>query len=124
MTAIRTLIADDEPLARQRLRKLLEAEPDIEVIGECPDGESAVAAVVESGGRTQACSLLAILIIAAIALFAGGLFSFVPEAALAGVLMFIALRICRVDTMRKIYLNGGIEILLVIASAAQRRQPA
>jgi MFS superfamily sulfate permease-like transporter len=76
------------------------------------------AAVVESGGRTQACSLLAILIIAVIALFAGGLFSFVPEAALAGVLMFIALRICRVDTMRRIYLNGGIEILLVIASAA------
>ncbi len=76
------------------------------------------AAVVESGGRSQACSLLAILIIAVIVLFAGGLFSFVPEAALAGVLMFIALRICRIDTIRKIYLNGGIEILLVIASAA------
>jgi MFS superfamily sulfate permease-like transporter len=76
------------------------------------------AAVVESDGRTQACSLLAILIIAVIVLFAGGLFSYVPEAALAGVLMFIALRICRVDTMRKIYLNGGVEILLVIASAA------
>ena len=76
------------------------------------------AAVVELGGRTQACSLLAILIIAAIALFAGSLFSYVPEAALAGVLMFIALRICRVDTMRRIYRNGGVEILLVIASAA------
>jgi len=76
------------------------------------------AAVVESDGRTQACSLLAILIIAAIALFAGGLFSYVPEAALAGVLMFIALRICRVDTMRRIYQHGGTEILLVIASAA------
>jgi sulfate permease, SulP family len=76
------------------------------------------AAVVESGGRSQACSLLAILIIAAIVLFAGGLFSYVAEAALAGVLMFIALRICRIDTMRRIYLNGGIEILLVIASAA------
>ncbi|MBV9631389.1 MAG: SulP family inorganic anion transporter [Xanthobacteraceae bacterium] len=76
------------------------------------------AAVVESGGRSQACSLLAILIIAVIVLFAGGLFSFVPEAALAGVLMFIALRICRIDTIRKIYLNGGMETLLVIASAA------
>jgi sulfate permease, SulP family len=76
------------------------------------------AAVVESGGRSQACSLLAILLIAVIVLFAGGLFSFVPEAALAGVLMFIALRICRIDIIRKIYLNGGIEILLVIASAA------
>ncbi|MBV9628909.1 MAG: SulP family inorganic anion transporter, partial [Xanthobacteraceae bacterium] len=76
------------------------------------------AAVVESGGRSQACSLLAILIIAVIVLFAGRLFSYVPEAALAGVLIFIALRICRIDTMRRIYLHGGIEILLVLASAA------
>ncbi|MBV9236117.1 MAG: SulP family inorganic anion transporter, partial [Xanthobacteraceae bacterium] len=68
--------------------------------------------------RSQACSLLAILIIAVIVLFAGRLFSYVPEAALAGVLIFIALRICRIDTMRRIYLHGGIEILLVLASAA------
>jgi MFS superfamily sulfate permease-like transporter len=76
------------------------------------------AAVVESGGRSQACGLLAIAIIAAIVLFAGSAFSFVPEAALAGVLMFIALRICRVDTIRRIYLRGGGEIVLVAASAA------
>ena len=31
---IRTLIVDDEPLARERLRTLLQHEPDIEVIGE------------------------------------------------------------------------------------------
>jgi two-component system LytT family response regulator len=47
VTAIRTLIVDDEPLARQRLRKLLEAESDVEVIAECEDGESAIAAVAE-----------------------------------------------------------------------------
>jgi two-component system LytT family response regulator len=41
---IRTLIADDEPLARARLRQLLENEPDIEIIGECADGREAVAA--------------------------------------------------------------------------------
>jgi MFS superfamily sulfate permease-like transporter len=76
------------------------------------------AAVVESGGRSQACSLLAIAIIAAIVLFAGSAFSYVPQAALSGVLMFIALRIVRVDTMRRIYRSGGGEILLVIASAA------
>jgi two-component system LytT family response regulator len=40
---LRVLIVDDEPLGRQRLRALLEAEPDVEVIGECGDGTSAVA---------------------------------------------------------------------------------
>jgi two-component system, LytTR family, response regulator len=42
---IRTLIVDDEPLARQRLRRLLEADPDIAVLGECGDGQQAVAAL-------------------------------------------------------------------------------
>jgi two-component system LytT family response regulator len=40
--ALRVLIVDDEPLGRQRLRALLEAEPDVVVIGECCDGPSAV----------------------------------------------------------------------------------
>jgi two-component system LytT family response regulator len=39
---IRTLLVDDEPLARERLRKLLEAEPDIDLIGECADGQEAL----------------------------------------------------------------------------------
>jgi two-component system LytT family response regulator len=42
---IRTVIADDEPLARERLRALLDAEPDIEVARECRDGNEAVAAI-------------------------------------------------------------------------------
>ena len=42
---IRTLIVDDEPLARERLRGLLEAEPDVEIVGECADGQQAVAAI-------------------------------------------------------------------------------
>ena len=40
---IRTLIVDDEPLARQRVRKLLEADSDISILGECSDGKQAVA---------------------------------------------------------------------------------
>src|SRR5260221_14588633 len=44
---IRTLIIDDEPLARERLRKLLEDEPEIEVIGECSDRREALAAIQE-----------------------------------------------------------------------------
>ena len=39
-TSIRTLIADDEPLARERMRSLLHAEIDFEVVGECADGHS------------------------------------------------------------------------------------
>ena len=39
-TMIRTLIADDEPLARERLRSLLEAETDFQIVGECADGRS------------------------------------------------------------------------------------
>lgn len=39
---IRTLIVDDEPLARQRVRLLLDEEPDVEIIGESRDGFEAV----------------------------------------------------------------------------------
>ena len=39
---IRTLIVDDEPLARQGIRSFLAAEPDVEVVGDCADGAEAV----------------------------------------------------------------------------------
>ncbi len=42
---IRTLLADDEPLARERLRSLLHAAPDIDLIAECVDGADAVAGI-------------------------------------------------------------------------------
>jgi len=42
---IRTLIVDDEPLARDRLRQLLQDEKNIEITGECADGLEAVAAI-------------------------------------------------------------------------------
>jgi DNA-binding LytR/AlgR family response regulator len=42
---IRTLIVDDEPLARDRIRHLLKDDPEIEVVGEAGDGRDAVAAV-------------------------------------------------------------------------------
>ncbi len=44
---IRTLVIDDEPLAREHLRGLLASRDDIEVIGECGDGASAEAAIRE-----------------------------------------------------------------------------
>jgi two-component system LytT family response regulator len=45
MTALRTLIVDDEPPARQRIRELLAVDPDVELIGECATGEEAVRAL-------------------------------------------------------------------------------
>lgn len=42
---IRALIVDDEPLARQRIRLLLDREPDVEIISECANGEEALAAL-------------------------------------------------------------------------------
>jgi two-component system LytT family response regulator len=42
---IRTLIVDDEPLGRERVRGLLAEDPEIEIIGECKDGREAVAAI-------------------------------------------------------------------------------
>jgi two-component system LytT family response regulator len=44
---IRALIADDEPLARERLRQLIESEPEIELVAECSDGAQAVIAIEE-----------------------------------------------------------------------------
>lgn len=39
---IRVLLVDDEPLVRSGLRAIVEAEPDIEVVGEADDGAAAV----------------------------------------------------------------------------------
>ena len=42
MKRIRVLIADDHKIVRQGIRKLLEAEPDLEVVGEALDGREVV----------------------------------------------------------------------------------
>jgi DNA-binding NarL/FixJ family response regulator len=39
---VKVLLADDQPLLRTGFRMILEAEPDIEVVGEAGDGETAV----------------------------------------------------------------------------------
>ena len=45
MKHIRTLIVDDEPAARNRIARLLATEPDIELVGECRNGQEAIEAV-------------------------------------------------------------------------------
>lgn len=44
--AIRTLIVDDEPLARQGLRVRLERESDVAIVGEAEDGPSAAQSIL------------------------------------------------------------------------------
>jgi len=48
-TKIRTVIVDDEELARERIQSLLGAQPDVEIVGVCADGPTAV----ETIDRTQ-----------------------------------------------------------------------
>jgi DNA-binding NarL/FixJ family response regulator len=42
---VRVLIADDHPIVREGLRRLLSLEDDVEIVGEAADGESTVALV-------------------------------------------------------------------------------
>lgn len=43
--AVRVLIVDDEPHAREGLRRIVSARPGFTVAGECGDGESAISAI-------------------------------------------------------------------------------
>ncbi|MBC8089297.1 MAG: response regulator transcription factor [Phycisphaerae bacterium] len=47
MSNVRVLVVDDESLARQRIRRLLQAEPDVEVVGEASTGREAVQCIAE-----------------------------------------------------------------------------
>jgi two-component system LytT family response regulator len=44
---IRTLIVDDEPLARERVKRFLRDEHDVEIIGECANGKEAIVSIKE-----------------------------------------------------------------------------
>ena len=44
---MRVVIADDERIARHRLRHLLETEPDVEIAAECANGKEAIRAICE-----------------------------------------------------------------------------
>lgn len=46
-TKIRVLLVDDEALAREMIREMLESDRDAEIIGECINGEEAITAIKE-----------------------------------------------------------------------------
>jgi len=45
---IRAVLVDDEPLARRGLLRFLKNDPEVEVVDECVDGESAVATILST----------------------------------------------------------------------------
>lgn len=74
--------------------------------------------VSETGGRTQLSGLFAAAIILALLAFGATLLQHVPNAALGGVLLFVALRIIRLKQIVTIYRQSIAEFLLVVATAA------
>jgi two-component system, LytTR family, response regulator len=44
-SVVRIIIADDEQLARQKLRLLLDSEPEVKVVAECQNGEQTLSAI-------------------------------------------------------------------------------
>src|SRR5262249_44964315 len=90
------------------------------LIGSFPVDSSppSTAIVAESGGRSQIPSLTAVALMVALAALAAGLIAHVPQSALAGILIYIALKLFRLDEIVRIYRHGGLEILLAAASCA------
>ena len=74
--------------------------------------------VAETGGRSQLAGLFAAAIVLALLAFGAALLRHVPEAALGGVLLFVALRIIRFGQIVDIYRSSFGEFMLIVATAA------
>lgn len=74
--------------------------------------------VSETGGRSQLSGLFAAAIVLALLAFGATLLQHVPNAALGGVLLFVALRIIRLRQIVTIYRQSLGEFVLIVATAA------
>ncbi|WGR69809.1 MULTISPECIES: SulP family inorganic anion transporter [unclassified Bradyrhizobium] len=74
--------------------------------------------VAETGGQSQLAGLAAAAIVLALLAFGTGLLRHVPDAALGGILLFVALRIIRAKQIVTIYRQSFSEFLLIVATAA------
>ena len=74
--------------------------------------------VAETGGKSQVAGLAAAAIVLALLAFGTGLLKRVPDAALGGILLFVALRIIRVKQIATIYRQSPAEFLLILATSA------
>jgi sulfate permease, SulP family len=76
------------------------------------------AVVCETGGRSQLAGLVAVAIVVVLLAFGAWLLSRIPNAALAGVLLFVALRIVRVSQIVVIFRQSLGEFLLIVLTSA------
>ena len=75
------------------------------------------AMVAAAGARSQFAGLFAVGVILLLVVFLGFLLAYVPQAALAGVLLTVAVRIFRLDEIRDIFARSLGEFALVAAAA-------
>ncbi len=75
------------------------------------------AIVSETGGRSQLAGLVAVGVIAALMTFGVAVLRHVPNAALSGVLLFVALRIVRVRQIVTVWRQSQPEFWLIVATA-------
>jgi sulfate permease, SulP family len=76
------------------------------------------AVVCETGGRSQLAGLVAAAIVIALLAFGASLLGRIPNAALGGVLLFVALRIVRISQIVAIYRQSLGEFLLIVSTSA------
>jgi MFS superfamily sulfate permease-like transporter len=76
------------------------------------------AITAEVGARSQAAGLLAVAIVLLLASFGTALLAHVPEAALGGMLLFVAQRIFRWSIFREVYRRAPGEFALIVATMA------
>jgi len=76
------------------------------------------AIVSESGGKSRFAGFCSALIVAAFLVFGLHLIAFVPEAALAALLLFVALRLFRIEMIAKVATESAGEFALLATTAA------
>jgi MFS superfamily sulfate permease-like transporter len=74
--------------------------------------------VSETGGQSQFAGLAAVMIVILLLVFGASLLRQIPNAALGGVLLFVALRIVRVGQIVTIFRQSQGEFLLILLTAA------
>ncbi|TGQ56294.1 SulP family inorganic anion transporter [Mesorhizobium sp. M1C.F.Ca.ET.193.01.1.1] len=72
------------------------------------------AIVAQTGGRSQLSGLIAAAIVLVLGTFGGSLLANVPQAALAGVLLFVAQHIFRWQVFAKVYRQAPVEFALIL----------
>jgi sulfate permease, SulP family len=89
------------------------------VIGAFPVNASPprTAVVSETGGRSQIAGLAAVAIVVALLAFGTALLQRIPNAALGGVLLFVALRIIRLGQIIAVFKQSLGEFLLILVTA-------